>query len=199
LCCFSTSVYCCKRIVIDSVRKLLDTPSYFLSVCVCPLRTSASACWWIYNGADPIAKIVKCAVRWEIVVNRQWGRVLNEVMVAYLGTVFLDRVNLRQYLGIPDFQDEYLPNRSPTAVLIRFIPSASFYKFTYIFLKDMRTKRWFNSFIILTTPFQLHALYNFEWDGEMFMKLRNTSVRIADNLAEIRTGYFPNTSPGRHL
>jgi len=33
LCCFSTSVYCCKRIFCyDSVRKLLDTPSYVLSV-----------------------------------------------------------------------------------------------------------------------------------------------------------------------
>jgi hypothetical protein len=29
LCCFLTSVYCCKRIFhYDSVRKLLDTPSY---------------------------------------------------------------------------------------------------------------------------------------------------------------------------
>jgi hypothetical protein len=34
LCCFSTSVYCCKRIFrYDSVRKLLDTPSY---VCLGP-------------------------------------------------------------------------------------------------------------------------------------------------------------------
>jgi hypothetical protein len=32
LCCFSTSVYCCKRIFLyDSVRKLLDTPSYFMN------------------------------------------------------------------------------------------------------------------------------------------------------------------------
>jgi hypothetical protein len=30
LCCFPTSVYCCRRIyfIIDTVRKLLDTPSY---------------------------------------------------------------------------------------------------------------------------------------------------------------------------
>jgi len=28
LCCFSTSVYCCFYFVIDSVRELLDTPSY---------------------------------------------------------------------------------------------------------------------------------------------------------------------------
>jgi hypothetical protein len=45
LCCFSTSVYCCKRIFrYDSARKLLDTPSYihFLS-----LHTSLPTTSWM--------------------------------------------------------------------------------------------------------------------------------------------------------
>jgi hypothetical protein len=33
LCCFSVSVYCCCYFVIDSFRKLLDTPSYVFLAC----------------------------------------------------------------------------------------------------------------------------------------------------------------------
>jgi len=39
--CFSTSVYCCKHILVfryNSVRKLLDTLTYYLSIYVCFFR-----------------------------------------------------------------------------------------------------------------------------------------------------------------
>jgi hypothetical protein len=55
LCCFLTSVYCCKRIFCyDSFRELLDIASYFMNNFTCTRRR----CWTSYMKRNPNARRV---------------------------------------------------------------------------------------------------------------------------------------------
>jgi hypothetical protein len=79
-----------------------------------------------------------------------------------------------------------------------------------------------DSWVTLTTPFQLHRLYRVKWGGKTAMYDENLrtwkvkpvlscqvsgeneeswkpSLNSADNLAEIQTGYLRNTSVRRYL
>jgi hypothetical protein len=55
LCCFSTSVYCCKRIFrYDSVRKLFDTSSYIVTVA--DTKQPYSMKCWVSSDAETVSE-----------------------------------------------------------------------------------------------------------------------------------------------